>query len=183
MPVSSALLCSKCNNLLRDPRTTPCAHFFCSECLKEELLQQFEETAEQQKQTQSADSEGAAAARVLFRCPKTDCGQQHSISILTLDAFPLVVALLPLLEKETRRQSRTVCSLHKKCCKFFCKKCSRELCKKCVKEHDGHSLMETKDANREFVEKCRKKGRDRKEVRKSRRSHCGSRTRTESRGT
>ncbi len=156
LSMNSSLLCSICNKLLKDPRGTPCYHFFCAACLKE-ILDKLEEPPEKKTHIESADSK---ATSILFRCPQPECGNEFPVPDASLDAFPVVTAILPLLKKEEVRQSRTVCSKHKKSCKFFCKKCTKELCQKCLKEHEGHGWTDSDEANKEFIEKCRERNRE-----------------------
>ena len=145
--INSALLCGICNQLLKEPRLSQCGHSFCKNCLVE-YLNKSDEPQQNKKDEKTKSS-------LIFRCPKSNCGEEYTIPDTNIKTFPIEFAILPTLEKEEIRQNITVCSKHKKRCKFFCKKCKRELCKNCIPEHEGHGLLAAKNANKEFIEKCR----------------------------
>ena len=126
LKLEEQLTCSVCLDLYTNPRTLPCLHSFCQECL-EGLNQEWE----------------ARGDTYYFSCPT--CRQCTEVPREGVGAFPVAFHLNNLKEirqslknKESDPQQVT-CNDHDKPLEVFCETCKTLICLHCIyRTHEGH---------------------------------------------
>lgn len=115
------LTCSICLGQYREPKTLPCHHCFCKECLESMFV----------------------PGRGLT-CPT--CQQSTQISKLGIRTLPDSFLVNNLLKQLGTVQGTVVCSQHKKSLDIYCHTCQRLYCHSCTyHNHKGHSLSMVTD--------------------------------------
>ena len=135
------ITCNICLRLMEDPRTFPCTHVYCNECLKR-LVQR------------SQDTQGCLQCpecRKMIHIPSNDTldlpkdfrtvrlkevydkmlqiGQSTATSTLTTST----------LEKHVETTNTLKCQVHGSPIEMYCISCRDILCQECVQIHENHS--------------------------------------------
>ena len=143
--IGDDLKCATCLELFQDPRSLPCLHTFCLECIKRTI-------------------NGSNT----FKCPL--CRAEHELSEEKAELLPVdqyAVQELPL-----RRLQQSEASSMRKChtcgeqtsIAAWCEECDGVICQPCVTLHKklaplrGHSVVEKKDESADSLVKASKTG-------------------------
>ena len=130
--LDSQLTCAVCLDRYTDPRTLPCAHSYCKDCINRLPVE--------------LDN-----GRYLVRCPS--CRQATQLGEKGAAAFPTAFIINNLLEiQETLKttsggQQVPLCQAHKSTpMEFYCETCEKHICFKCSTEsHHDHQCGRAED--------------------------------------
>lgn len=145
--IDSLLQCPLCLEECEKPKSLPCHHWLCSQCL-----------------TSLIKHESFGNKTVV--CP--NCRYKAKVPKDGVAGFPAAFVINSLKEiaasgrkqGSPSRRARKKCVKHSKDCDMFCKKCTELICSTCsVAEHRGHSKLsieEVVDEHRNKLEKSYK---------------------------
>ena len=126
LKLEEQLTCPVCLDLYTNPKTLPCLHSFCQECL-EGLPQERE----------------ARGDTYYLSCPT--CRQRIEVPIEGVGAFPVAFTLNNLkeitqsLKKKVFDPQQVTCNDHGKPLDGFCETCEMVICFHCaIRTHEGH---------------------------------------------
>ena len=125
------LTCAVCLDQYTDPRTLPCTHSYCKDCISCLPVEQLDKGIH------------------LVRCPS--CRQATQLGEKGAAAFPTAFIINNLLQiHETLKTSGgqvPLCQVHKnKPMDFYCETCEEHICVKCsTKSHHGHQYGHAED--------------------------------------
>ena len=126
LKLEEQLTCPVCLDLYTNPKTLPCLHSFCQECL-EGLPQESE----------------AKGDTYYLSCPT--CRQRTEVPREGVGAFPVAFHLNNLkeitqsLKKNTSDPQQVTCNDHNKPLDMFCVTCDTVICHYCaIRTHEGH---------------------------------------------
>ena len=133
------LKCPVCLDLFTNPKTLPCLHSFCQECL-EGLLQERE----------------ASGDTYYLSCPT--CRQHTEVPREGVGAFPVAFTLNNLKEitqsltNIVSNPQQVTCNNHDKPLDMFCVTCETVICHYCaIRSHEGHKYS-TRQKSSRFVQ-------------------------------
>ena len=140
--LDAQLTCGVCLDRYTDPRTLPCHHSFCKNCI-DPLPVQLDN------------------GRPFIKCPMC-----QTLTHLSEDrAFPpafhvnTLLEIDELLRKSPANEPVQVCSTHNKPRDIFCETCDRLICLRCTKSHHAHqysSAAELYEKHKREIEACLK---------------------------
>ena len=130
--LDSQLTCAVCLDRYTDPRTLPCAHSYCKDCINRLPVK-------------------LGNGRQVVRCPS--CRQATQLGEKGAAAFPTAFIINNLLEiQETLKttsggQQVPLCQAHKSTpMEFYCETCEKHICFKCSTEsHHDHQCGRAED--------------------------------------
>lgn len=139
------LKCSVCLNTYDVPKTLPCLHTFCKNCIDECIQKRPSATAED-----LASNE--------MRCP--NCRQKYTLPSGGVENIPTnfeirqIIEILQSVPSSPTLSSSEGASNCKECTKktidFFCDQCNVMMCAVCIiQKHNGHKLVPIEDACKE----------------------------------
>ena len=133
LKLEEQLTCPVCLDLYTNPKTLPCLHSFCQECL-EQLPQERE----------------ARGDTYYLPCPT--CRQRTEVPREGVGAFPVAFTLNNLnkimlsLKNNVSDPQQVTCNDHDEPLEVFCETCSTVICFHCaVCNHEGHKLALVSD--------------------------------------
>ena len=141
--LESQVTCVICLECYRDPRTLPCLHSFCKDCIGHLPVEQDE-------------------GRHLMRCPS--CRSPTQLSERGAAALPTAFHINNLLEihqllKKTDSQSIPLCHIHKDKLDIYCETCEEHVCFNCsTGSHRDHQCERAESLfkkHKQEVEQCR----------------------------
>ena len=130
--LDSQLTCTICLNRYTDPRTLPCAHSYCKDCINRLPVE--------------LDN-----GRHLVRCPScrqaTQLGEKGAAALPTAFFINSLVEIEETLKKTPKSGQVQLCQAHKnKPMDLYCETCEEHICFKCSTEsHRDHMCGRAKD--------------------------------------
>lgn len=134
------LICGICSKWLNTPRTLPCLHSYCENCLTTNITETI--TKSGGKHDESRKTQGEYECH---QCKKSVTVKSSAVSNKWIEEFPINYFLMDLLDIELLRRGDKTCG---PCSRngetsvivSWCKECRDGLCQNCAKVHKGMRL-------------------------------------------